>query len=193
MIVKKLTFFIALIFLCAACAHQEAPEVPKPVGYYRIDLPEHQYCAFDTLLPFRFDVPTNTKCEIVPQGTDSYWLYIKYPDFNADVNVTYVKLHNDLRDRILAEDKLISTHYQVADDVEYSVISDPENKLFGQIYDIKGKNVACPLSLWMTDSTNHYFRAALYFNHTPNNDSLQPVIDYIREDVMHLVETFEWK
>ncbi|MCQ2285341.1 MAG: hypothetical protein MJZ76_00500 [Bacteroidales bacterium] len=190
---KKIFLFLALITLFCSCAHQEEPEIPKPTGYFRIDLPEHEYQTLDTTLPFKFDYSTHALCSFERKEDDAIWLYIKYPDFNADINVSYILLHNDLRDRILAEDKLISNHYKVADDVEYSVICDPENHIFGQIYDLKGKSVACPLSIWMTDSTQNYFRAALYFNHAPNNDSLQPVIDYIREDVLYMIESFSWK
>jgi len=36
-------------------------------------------------------------------------------------------------------------------------------------------------------------RSSLYFDFTPNNDSLQPVIQYLREDMMQMINTFEWK
>ena len=53
--------------------------------------------------------------------------------------------------------------------------------------------MATPLQFWMTDSAHHFLRATLYFNFTPNNDSLQPVIEYLRDDALHLVNTFAWK
>jgi len=53
--------------------------------------------------------------------------------------------------------------------------------------------VATPISFWLTDSSNHYLRGALYFNNPPNNDSLQPVIEYIREDILEMINGFEWK
>ncbi|MBP5710636.1 MAG: hypothetical protein J6W84_06635 [Bacteroidales bacterium] len=190
---KKIAFAAALIMMFAACAHREAPETPKPVGYFRIEVPPHSYRTLDTLLPFSFDYSDYASCSFENKGDNTVWLFLKYPAFNADIDITYMPLRNDLHEKVLAEDKLISNHYQIADDVEYSIINDPESRLFGQIYDIKGKSVACPLSFWMTDSTSHYFRGALYFNHAPNNDSLQPVIDYIREDVLQLIETFQWK
>lgn len=193
MMIKK--FFPCFLFaiLLVACAHREAPETPKPVGYFRIELPQHKYNSLDTTLPFAFDYSSHAVCTFEHKEDNTIWLFLKYKDFNADIDVTYMPLNDDLREKIMTEDKLISNHYQVADDVEYSIINDSDNKIYGQIYDIKGKNVACPLTFWMTDSSKHYFRGALYFNHTPNNDSLQPVIEYIRDDIMELIETFKWK
>jgi hypothetical protein len=53
--------------------------------------------------------------------------------------------------------------------------------------------VACPFQFWLTDSVRHYLRSSLYFNCVPENDSLRPVIDYIREDAMAMINSFQWK
>jgi hypothetical protein len=45
----------------------------------------------------------------------------------------------------------------------------------------------------ITDSTRNFLRAALYFNTRIANDSLAPAIEYMKKDVMHLVNTLEWK
>lgn len=192
-LVKKCGFYFAIILLATGCASPEPPENPKPKGYFRIEVPEAAYQTLDTTLPFRFDYSQYAVCKFERKPENTIWLYLSYPQFNADLNITYLKLHNDLHERIIAENELITNHYKMADDVEYSIIDAPEQHIFGQIYDIRGKSVACPLSFWMTDSVQHYFRGSLYFNHAPNNDSVQPLIDFIREDVLQLIETFEWK
>ena len=105
----------------------------------------------------------------------------------------HISSADSLRKLIYSEEKMVKFHYQKADDVEYSVVKDPDAKLWGQIYDIKGKEVATPFQFWVTDSAQYFLRATLYFNFTPNNDSLQPVIEYLRNDAMHFINTFEWK
>ena len=100
---------------------------------------------------------------------------------------------DSLRKLMVSEDKMVKFHYQKADDVQYSMIRDPESRMWGQTYEIYGKDVATPLQFWITDSVNRFVRAALYFDGTPNNDSLQPVIQYLKEDAMHLINTFAWK
>jgi hypothetical protein len=45
----------------------------------------------------------------------------------------------------------------------------------------------------VTDSVNHFLRGALYFNVLPNADSLAPVQNYLREDVLRMLKSLEWK
>lgn len=183
--------FISLFF--SSCTQEKQNETPKPKGYYRIELPEHQYQHWDSILPFRFYYSQYATFQFKQQENKDYWIVIHYTPFHADLNITYATLHKDLRERIVEEEKMVSFHYKVADDVEFSIISDPPSRIFGQIYDIKGTKVATPISFWLTDSTNHFVRGSLYFNNPPNNDSLQPVIAYIREDILEMIQRFEWK
>ena len=64
--------------------------------------------------------------------------------------------------------------------------------MHGILYDLKG-NTASNVQFVLTDSTKHFFRGALYFNNVPNKDSIAPMSDYIREDIIHIMESFEWK
>jgi gliding motility-associated lipoprotein GldD len=52
---------------------------------------------------------------------------------------------------------------------------------------------ASPFQFYLTDSTKNFVRGALYFNTVPNNDSLAPVIDFLKQDIIHMIETFRWK
>lgn len=194
-ITANLPFFVAflLFFVLFSCAKKPEVYTPKPKGYYRITLPEHAFQPIDTTLPFACAFSAFATDSVAQQEHGNIWVYLHYPQFNADLNLSYAPLRGDLRERVLEEEHRVEFHYKVADDVEYSVVNDAESRLFGQIYDVKGSNVACPLSFWLTDSTRHFVRASLYFNHAPNNDSLQPVINFIREDVMEMVNSFQWK
>lgn len=192
-LVLGLSFGLILLLMVCSCRRQA--ETPKPVAYFRIDLPEHSYRQVDTTLPFVFEQSNAAQLSIRPQQNGSYWVDIDYPALNATFKLTYLTMPraDSLRNKIIYEEKMVKFHYQKADDVEYSVIRDPESQLWGQIYDIAGKDVATPLMFWMTDSTHQFLRATLYFNFTPNNDSLEPVIQYLRDDALHFVNTFKWK
>ena len=166
---------------------------PKPKGYFRIDLPEHSYRKLDTArIPFTCDYATIAEYS-AKDTAGNIWIHITYPQQHAALEMTYLPVRDNLRQLMLNDEKFVEFHFQKADDVEDSYIYDKDAELYGKIFDIQGKEVACPLQFWLTDSTEHYLRASLYFNFAPNNDSLQPVIDYIREDVMRMIETFEWK
>lgn len=192
-LVLGLSFGLILLLMVCSC-HRQA-ETPKPVAYFRIDLPEHNYRQVDTTLPFTFEQSEAADISIRPQQDGSYWVDLDYPALNATFKITYLTVPraDSLRNKIIYEEKMVKFHYQKADDVEYSVIQDPESRLWGQIYDIAGRDVATPLMFWMTDSTHQFLRSTLYFNFAPNNDSLEPVIQYLREDAMHFVNTFKWK
>lgn len=165
------------------------------MGYFRLDLPEHQYRKTDTTLPFTFDQSIYSQLIIKPQKDGSCWIDLNYPTLNAILKFTYFPLQNadSLRSYLVRENNMVKFHYQKADDVEYSIIQDKDDHIWGQIYDIEGKEVATPFQFWMTDSAHHFLRASLYFNFTPNNDSLQPVIQYLRDDAMKVINTFAWK
>ena len=195
---KKILFGLILSMgFCdffSACKPKPLPE-PKPTGYFRIDLPQHQYRTMDTALPFLYEQSVFANTSIEKQTDNTLWMTLSYPDLKASLRFTCFQVNNadSLRKLMIAEDKMVKFHYQKADDVQYSIIHDPEANIWGQIYEILGKEVATPLQFWLTDSAHRFVRVALYFDETPNNDSLQPVIQYLKEDAMHLINTFEWK
>lgn len=175
------------------------------MGYFRIDLPDHQYQPLDASYPltasmaiipsFTFEQSVYATTSLEPQPNSTLWMTVSYPDLKASFRFTCFEVKNadSLRNLMILEDKMVKFHYQKADDVQYSVIHDPESNLWGQTYEIFGKEVATPFQFWLTDSTHRFVRATLYFDETPNNDSLQPVIQYLKEDALHLINTFEWK
>ena len=194
---NKGAFIVLWIFIAAAvfAVSCEGPEYasPKPKGYFRIDLPEHSYQKFDVQkLPFTFDYAEIAN--FTTQDTNgSVWIHLNYPQQHAALEMTYLPVRDNLRELMMNDEKFVEFHFQKADDVVDSYIYDKEEEVYGKVFDIKGKEVACPLQFWLTDSNSHYLRGALYLNHTPNNDSLAPVIDYMQADIEHLVETLRWR
>lgn len=192
---KEIKFILLsfCIISLTSCSHHNEQIAPKPKGYFRIDLPQASYVHLDTILPFSMDISTYAEARITPKDSDKIWLDLAYPQFNAELKMTYFPVHNNMRDRMIQEQEMIHFHYVKADDVEYSIISDPDSRMLGQIYDIKGADVATPFQFWVSDSTHHFLRGSLYFNFPPNNDSIQPVIDFLRNDLLQMVNTLEWK
>lgn len=184
--------FLAL-FLLTSCGSKNENTAPKPKGYFRIDLPDPNYRILDTVLPFTMEVSQYATAIITPKDSGKIWVDLTYPKFGAELKMSYFPIHNNLRDRMVQEREMVEFHYVKADDVEYSIISDLENRMFGQIYDIKGDGVATPFQFWVCDSTSHFLRGSLYFTFPSNNDSIQPVIDYLRADLLQLVNTLQWK
>ena len=120
-----------------SCKPKALPE-PKPMGYFRIDLPEHTYRLTDTTLPFTFEQSVFANTTIEPQKDGNLWANVVYPDLKASFRFTCFSVKNadSLRKLMVYEDKMVKFHYQKADDVQFSVVNDPEAHLWGQTYEI---------------------------------------------------------
>jgi len=121
-----------------------------------------------------------------------YWIDIIYPTLNAKIHGSYIRINNNLFE--LTEDarQFAYAHVSQASDLREPFFYHPEKSVYGVLYDIRG-NVASPVQFFVTDSVQHFFRGALYFYNRPNQDSIAPMLDYIRQDIIHLIETFEWR
>jgi gliding motility-associated lipoprotein GldD len=98
---------------------------------------------------------------------------------------------NQLEDRIKEAYKFVNNHNSMANSMNDSAFV-TDNGVYGIFYKIGG-NVATPYQFFLTDSAHHFFRGSLYFDTTPNADSLAPVNAFIYKDLIHLVNTFRWK
>lgn len=168
--------------------------IPKPYGYYRIDLPEHEYRIYDSIYPpcnFEISKYAYVAYKNAKDGK-SEWIDITYPDINGRIYCSYTKITNNLRE--LSEDSrnLVYKHTVRADAIIEHPFENKEANVYGILYEITG-NSASPLQFVLTDSIRHFIRGSLYFNSTPNADSISPVSDYIETDVKHLIETVNWK
>lgn len=193
---KQLFYWVIFsVLIMNSCINKEEYYTPKPKGYFRINLPETSYVSMDTVLPFIFDYSSWAKCSFEPKDDGTWWIDITYPTLSASLLFTYLPLKQNLRDHVISEEKMVNFHidYGKVDDVQFSYIDDPKNRIYGRVYDIIGKEVATPLQFWVTDSTKHYLRGSLYFDFAANNDSLQPVIDYLRNDALIFINSLYWK
>ena len=80
-----------------------------------------------------------------------------------------------------------------ASGIKQIAIRDPKRNMYGLVYEINGMGAASPYQFYLTDSIHHFMRGSLYFDVVPNNDSLAPVISYVKTDIQHLFETINWK
>jgi len=188
----KFLCFLAIVFLLVSSCGDSY--IPKPRGYFRIDFPEKNYQAFDTTFPYAFEYPVYTK--IFPDSSalaEPFWINIVYPAFHAQVHISYKVLRGDLKDYLEDSRTLVNKHIPKASSISQREYSDNINRVFGLVYDIRGSEAASTCQFYLTDSTIHFLRGALYFNLVPNNDSLSPVIDFLKADIEHMISTFRWK
>ena len=116
-------------------------------------------------------------------------------DFNkigGRLHISYKNINNNLGQILEDSRKLAYKHSIKADAIHEQVFIQPERNIYGILYEIDG-NAASSIQFYVTDSINHYVRGALYFNVEPNKDSLAPVIRFIKDDIIVMIESFEWK
>jgi len=188
---NEILFIISacLIFSMFSCGDNS---IPRPRGHFRIDFPEKNYTRFDSLCPFTFEYPVYSLISKEP-GMDEYcWFNIEFPDYKGRLHLSYMDVKNNLG--LLTDDahKLAYKHSVKADAIEEKLWTNEEKNVFGIIYLISG-DAASSVQFFVTDSISHYLRGSLYFDAQPNKDSLAPVINFFREDIIHLIETLEWK
>ena len=192
---RKLTnsLVVLLLLLVAAACGDRNPQ-PKPRGYFRIDLPEKQYVTLDTMPRYSFEYPVYAT--ITPDYyslNEKDWANVVFPSFKGTVHISYKNVDNNLSEYVEDAYRMITKHITKATGIRDSVVINKDKNVYGLVYFLDGEGVASPLQFYLTDSTEHFLRGSLYFNIYPNNDSLQPVIDFITDDVRHLIKTLDWK
>ncbi len=191
-IIRRINFNLILVtFIVLISCNQNY--TPLPRGYFRIDLPEHNYLLSDTMFPYYFEYPDYAELQTPSNNPDhKYWVNINYPQFKATVYLSYKPVDGNLITYLEDAYTLVSKHIPKADVIDDSLIVDNNRNIFGLTYKIEGSGAASPYQFFVTDSASHFLRGALYFNIAPNNDSLGPVIEFITSDIEHLINTLEW-
>ncbi len=185
-----LSFFISGLLL--SCGGNYSP---KPRAYFRIEFPEKKYQTYQAECPYRFDYPIYTKIHPAEdKNAKPCWMNLDYEEFNARLYLSYYPVVSRKQLDQLMEDarSLAFKHSIKASAIDEAIIHYPNRKVYGIYYTIEG-NTASSVQFFLTDSTKNYLRGALYFNETPQMDSIRPVLQFIKKDLDVMIKSFEWK
>ncbi len=195
MIIKKIVPFILIGFGIWSCSKSNVDYVPKPKGFNRILLPEFSYTQLADLHPYTFEV---SKAAIVQPDTfgksEPHWIVLYYPEINGRIQLTYKPLNgnlNKLQEHIEDAFKLAAKHQVKATSQEEQLIQLRNGKK-AVIIQIEGE-VPSHFQFYTTDTLSHYLRGAVYLETATHSDSLRPVIDFLKAESRHLLETLRWK
>ena len=190
-------FFSLSIFILVSCNSDYT--VGKRRGYFKIDFPEKKYQKFDQGgYPYSFEYPVyssivkdTTFFETTPENP--WWINIDFPQFAARVHMSYKEIGKNKFDSLINDAFKLSykQHTYKASAIEDSAIVTPNN-IHGMYFTLSG-NTATANQFFLTDSTRHFLRGALYFAATPNEDSIGIVNDFLKKDLLHLINTLQWK
>lgn len=191
--IDSLKLSVALLVFIATMISCRGHQSPKPRGYFRIEFPEHSYQQFDTTFPYKFEYPKYSKIvmDTLP-GAEAYWCNISFPSLNGQIHLSYKTVGDQFYELLEDSRNLAYKHSIKADAINERFFENPDKQVMGILYEIKG-NAASPFQFFVTDSTDHFLRGSLYFNTVPNKDSLAPVIEFVKADIEHIIESIEWK
>lgn len=176
-------FFSCLIF--GSCGSET---LPKPKSYLSLHYSDPIYKALNLDLPYNFEISEKATIEL----KENYWAKIKYPKLKATIHITYRPVNNNLNEILKEIEKLTFEHTIKADAINAVPYENFDSKVFGKLYVIEG-GVATNIQFRVTDSVKNVLAGALYFYTKPNYDSILPAVKYIEKDIVHLVETIQWK
>jgi gliding motility-associated lipoprotein GldD len=186
--INKIVWITITAILFASCG---GDTIPKPKGYLRFDLPEHSYEKFQDDCPYSFEMGTYAKVEN-RQMTEACWKNIYVKPCRARIHLSYKPVDNNLVNLLEDAHELVYDHTVKAEAISEQVFVNPDRKVYGILYEIKG-DAASNLQFFATDSVQHFIRGALYFRAVPNQDSLAPLVRFMRKDIEHFIETLHWK
>ncbi|MBK6828701.1 MAG: hypothetical protein IPG86_18445 [Chitinophagaceae bacterium] len=190
-------FIFLMMALLAACNSDYS--TGKKKGYFKIDFPEKKYQLFDRPgYPYTFEYPVYAN--VIKDSTffddraGDWWVNIDIPRFAGRIHVSYkpVNAQNNFDSLVRDGFKMAyKKHVNMATGINDSLMSTP-NGVDGIYFSLDG-NTATANQFFLTDSTRHFLRGALYFDAAPNADSLGIVNDFLKKDLLHLINTLRWK
>ncbi len=185
----------AILFLLASC---NSNFTAKPQGYFNIDFPKHEYQIFNQPdYPYTFEYPVYAK--VLKDSTffgetteNPWWINIDFPQFSGRIYVSYKEIGKNNFDTLIKHAYILTgKHSSKAYSIDDSLINTP-NQIHGMFFSVGG-DVATSNQFYLTDSTKHFLRGAMYFDATPNADSLGIVNQFLMQDMKHMINTFKWR
>lgn len=195
---KVVTAFFLLVFGIFSCGNEHHIGTPKPRGFPKVVYPQKAYRAFTAdYCSFSFDYPVYARVEqdtafFEEKPVNPCWFDVYFPDYDCRVHCSYYEIGTAKSFEDLKKDafELVDWHTKKANYIEESAVQKRDGTQ-GFIFEIEGP-AASPLQFYLTDSTQHFLRAALYFNTQARPDSLAPIYQFVRKDIVQMIESFVW-
>jgi len=183
----KVFLILIIVVTLSSCGNSESQ--PKPQAKLALQYPSPEYRMIDREeCGYSFEV--NNYARILSKSDCS--MKIEYLFMDATVYMDYAPVQDNIRDLLIDGQKLSFSHNRMADVIDDKIYLNPDKSAYGMMYSIEG-NAASNVQFYVTDSINNFVTASLYFNRTPNYDSIYPAVDYIKLDMRKMMESMSWK
>jgi len=192
---KKLSVLLVAAVITIGLISCDRDYLPKPLGYNRLVLPEPSYQSLPDTLPYTFEYSKHARLlRDTSWISEPFWIEIYYPELKANIHITYKKVNNSdkLLKEFLNDTYTLTSKHQIKAYAIDEVIVKTKSGRTAVVAELDGE-VPSQMQFAITDSTKNFLRGALYFNTKVQNDSLRPAIEYMKKDIMHLINTFDWR
>lgn len=182
----KTVLILLSIVLLASCRKEDT--VPKPGAQLALKYPEPTYKTLETDCFYSIEVNE----QVAVNAKKDCSITLNYPSMDAMVYLNYRPVEDNLRQLLIDGQKLSYTHNQMADAITEQPYINKDKKAYGMLYQVEG-NAASNVQFYITDSIHNFLTASLYFDREPYYDSILPAVDYIKEDMVKMMESLQWK
>lgn len=179
-----------LSIFCVTSCRQNENYVPKPSTYLEISFPDRNYAIYQDECGYSYNKPAYFNVKEV--NASSCNRDIDLSDLNGVIHISRMDLDTTLAAYVNYAIDKVEEHKVKASAIYDSTIVRSEERVFGTFFELQG-NVASPFQFYLTDSTNRFLSGVVYFNARPNYDSLKPVLNFVKKDILEMMETLEWK
>ena len=164
---------------------------PKPKAMLGLTFPVQYYDTLTTSCPYQFE-KNKIATSIPVKKSGQCWVNINYPELKATIYISYYPVNDNLNALLRDAQNITKEHMVKADAIKPEVYTNAEKRIFAEINNVSG-DAASTTQFFATDSTSHFISGSVYFRAKPNYDSILPAATYLYKDVVHLIETLEWK
>jgi len=189
----KLISSLILIVLILTSCKEETLFIPKPATYLRPVLPKHTYIKYNDECPYTLSLPKIFKIKKI-SSEDGLTCHkdIELGPLNGIIHFSYIYMNEPLATYVNFTNNQIDNHKIKATNINDYTIINESSSVYCTFFELQG-NVASPFQFYITDSVSNFVRGVVYFNSTPNYDSLKPSLDYLKTDLKHMITNFKWK
>ena len=191
---KVFALMMVILLFITSCGDELL--IPKPPTYLRSELPSHEYVHYTSGCGYHFDISKQYEVKDVaaqPGQTDfTCHKDIDLGPLNGMIHFSYITMQEPLAKYVNFANDKVEEHKLKATAINDSNIIRSDARVFGTIFELQG-DVASPFQFYLTDSTTTFVSGVVYFNTPPNYDSLRPSLNYLKTDLLRMINTFEWK
>lgn len=187
---RKSLVFLVLIFTGLIACNNRVNYVPKPSTYLELVFPERAYEIYQDACGYSFNKPVYFNVRNVSGSSCNR--DIELTNFNGAIHISRIDMDTSLAAYINYAIDKVGEHKVKASAIFDSTIIRNDARVYGTFFELHG-NVASPFQFYLTDSTSRFINGVVYFNSRPNYDSIKPVLNFVKKDILELMNTLEWE